>query len=255
MWEIRDEAKSFRFFWYLKRKKKKKIPHNNIQNLLYCSLPSFNLLLSSSPLSLSPSLNLSIFSFYKISWHRSVLRLFQLTLEQGQVWVFLSKFKDRDFELKRSISFLSMGSLGDELSLGSRRHCSMPTTIYGFPTNPSKITNVKKLEEEKMKIQGSDLELPLCLQILNDGLCDLILTILRIRIWFRRMLKLCFFLQRFRAWRRKARDVRRWILNHCRKISSLEMVHCWKERRRSFFSCGEKMITSQTEDSQTRTTN
>lgn len=72
-----------------------------------------------------------------------------------------------------------MGSLGDELSLGSRRHCSMPTKIYGFPT---KITNVKKLEEEKMKIQGSDLELPLCLQILNDGLCDLILTILRIRI-------------------------------------------------------------------------
>ncbi|CAF2054634.1 hypothetical protein Bca4012_097914 [Brassica carinata] len=63
-----------------------------------------------------------------------------------------------------------MGSLGDELSLGSRRHCSMPTTIYGFPTNPSKITNVKKLEEEKMKIQGSDLELPLCLQILNDAI-------------------------------------------------------------------------------------
>ncbi|CAN6927532.1 unnamed protein product [Brassica oleracea] len=60
-----------------------------------------------------------------------------------------------------------MGSLGDELSLGSRRHCSMPTTIYGFPT---KITNVKKLEEEKMKIQGSDLELPLCLQILNDAI-------------------------------------------------------------------------------------
>lgn len=73
-----------------------------------------------------------------------------------------------------------MGSLGDELSLGSRRHSSMPTTIYGFPTKASKIMNVQKLEEEKMKIQGSDLDLPLCLQILNDGLCDLIFLILRV---------------------------------------------------------------------------
>lgn len=63
-----------------------------------------------------------------------------------------------------------MGSLGDELSLGSRRHSSMPTTIYGFPTKASKIMNVQKLEEEKMKIQGSDLDLPLCLQILNDAI-------------------------------------------------------------------------------------
>ncbi|KAF8081874.1 hypothetical protein N665_0861s0008 [Sinapis alba] len=63
-----------------------------------------------------------------------------------------------------------MGSLGDELSLGSRRPTSMPTTIYGFPTKASKIMNVKKLEEEKRKIQGSDLDLPLCLQILNDAI-------------------------------------------------------------------------------------
>ncbi|KAG2305014.1 hypothetical protein Bca4012_064085 [Brassica carinata] len=63
-----------------------------------------------------------------------------------------------------------MGSLGDELSLGSRRHSSMPTTIYGLPTKASKIMNVQKLEEEKMKIQGSDLDLPLCLQILNDAI-------------------------------------------------------------------------------------
>ncbi|CAH8362995.1 unnamed protein product [Eruca vesicaria subsp. sativa] len=56
-----------------------------------------------------------------------------------------------------------MGSLGDELSLGSRRHSSMPTKAW-------KIMNVKKLEEEKKKIQGSDLQLPLCLQILNDAI-------------------------------------------------------------------------------------
>ncbi|RID56953.1 hypothetical protein BRARA_F00364 [Brassica rapa] len=56
-----------------------------------------------------------------------------------------------------------MGSLGDELSLGSRSHCSIPT-------KPSRITNVKKLEEEKIKIESSDLELPLCLQILNDAI-------------------------------------------------------------------------------------
>lgn len=67
-----------------------------------------------------------------------------------------------------------MGSLGDELSLGQRRHSSIPTKA-------SKMMNVtvekgckleehvKKLEEEKSKIQGSELELPLCLQILNDG--------------------------------------------------------------------------------------
>ncbi|KAL0815382.1 hypothetical protein Bca101_071826 [Brassica carinata] len=42
-----------------------------------------------------------------------------------------------------------MGSLGDELK-----------------------EHVKKLEEEKRKIQGSELELPLCLQILNDGSSD-----------------------------------------------------------------------------------
>ncbi|KAJ4917569.1 Homeodomain-like superfamily protein [Raphanus sativus] len=63
-----------------------------------------------------------------------------------------------------------MGSLGDELSLGSRRPTSIPTTIYGFPTKAYKIMNVEKLEEEKMKIQGSDLDLPLCLQILNDAI-------------------------------------------------------------------------------------
>lgn len=72
-----------------------------------------------------------------------------------------------------------MGSLGDELSLGQRRHSSIPTTICR-----SKIMNVaveqgckleehvQKLEEEKRKIQGSELELPLCLQMLNDGSSD-----------------------------------------------------------------------------------
>ncbi|KAF8116683.1 hypothetical protein N665_0015s0057 [Sinapis alba] len=75
-----------------------------------------------------------------------------------------------------------MGSLGDELSLGPTRHSYIPTTICGFPTKASKIMNVavekgckleehiKKLEEEKRKIQGSELELPLCLQILNDAI-------------------------------------------------------------------------------------
>ncbi|CAN6998190.1 unnamed protein product [Brassica rapa subsp. trilocularis] len=70
-----------------------------------------------------------------------------------------------------------MGSLGDELSLGQRRHSSIPTTICR-----SKIMNVaveqgckleehvQKLEEEKRKIQGSELELPLCLQMLNDAI-------------------------------------------------------------------------------------
>lgn len=72
-----------------------------------------------------------------------------------------------------------MGSFGDELSLGSRRHSSMlpMTTICGFPRKASKIINVseehvKKLEEEKRKIEDYDLELPLCLEILNDGSCD-----------------------------------------------------------------------------------
>ncbi|ESQ30531.1 hypothetical protein EUTSA_v10011605mg [Eutrema salsugineum] len=75
-----------------------------------------------------------------------------------------------------------MGSLGDELSLGSRRHSSMPITICGFPRKALKIMNfvvekgckleehLKKLEEEKRKIQSSELELPLCLQILNDAI-------------------------------------------------------------------------------------
>ncbi|CAN7045744.1 unnamed protein product [Brassica oleracea var. botrytis] len=77
-----------------------------------------------------------------------------------------------------------MGSLGDELSLGQRRHSSIPTTTCVFPKKASKIMNVavekgckleehvKKLEEEKRKIQGSELELPLCLQILNDASSD-----------------------------------------------------------------------------------
>lgn len=53
-----------------------------------------------------------------------------------------------------------MGSLGDELSLGS---------ICGSLRGVSKIMNVKKLEEEKRKIESSELELPLSLQLLNDG--------------------------------------------------------------------------------------
>ncbi|WZY93481.1 hypothetical protein YC2023_065810 [Brassica napus] len=81
-------------------------------------------------------------------------------------------------KLKTLIS-KEMGSLGDELSLGQRRHSSIPTTICR-----SKIMNVaveqgckleehvQKLEEEKRKIQGSELELPLCLQMLNDGSSD-----------------------------------------------------------------------------------
>ncbi|KAH0926256.1 LOW QUALITY PROTEIN: hypothetical protein HID58_018512 [Brassica napus] len=72
--------------------------------------------------------------------------------------------------------------MGDELSLGQRRHSSIPTTICRFPTKASKIMNVaveqgckleehvQKLEEEKRKIQGSELELPLCLQMLNDAI-------------------------------------------------------------------------------------
>ncbi|KAL0898961.1 hypothetical protein Bca101_082922 [Brassica carinata] len=47
---------------------------------------------------------------------------------------------------------------------------SMPTTIFGFPTKAWKIMNVQKLEEEKMVIQASDLDLPLYLQILNDAI-------------------------------------------------------------------------------------
>lgn len=67
-----------------------------------------------------------------------------------------------------------MGSLGDELTLGQRRHCSIPTkasTIMNVAVEKGcKLEeHVKKLEEEKRKIQGSELELPLCLQILNDG--------------------------------------------------------------------------------------
>ncbi|KAL0712875.1 hypothetical protein Bca4012_026998 [Brassica carinata] len=46
----------------------------------------------------------------------------------------------------------------------------MPTTIFGFPTKAWKIMNVQKLEEEKMVIQASDLDLPLYLQILNDAI-------------------------------------------------------------------------------------
>ncbi|KAF3583356.1 hypothetical protein F2Q69_00029603 [Brassica cretica] len=77
-----------------------------------------------------------------------------------------------------------MGSLGDELSLGQRRHSSILTTTCVFPEKTSKIMNVavekgckleehvKKLEEEKRKIQGSELELPLYLHILNDGSSD-----------------------------------------------------------------------------------
>lgn len=60
-----------------------------------------------------------------------------------------------------------MGSLGDELSLGS---------ICGSRRGVSKIMNVvaveehvKKLEEEKRKIESSELELPMSLQLLNDG--------------------------------------------------------------------------------------
>ncbi|CAH2036243.1 unnamed protein product [Thlaspi arvense] len=75
-----------------------------------------------------------------------------------------------------------MGSLGDELSLGLRRHSTMPITICGFPRKASKIMSVavekgckldervQKLEEEKRKIQGCELELPLCLEILNDAI-------------------------------------------------------------------------------------
>lgn len=63
-----------------------------------------------------------------------------------------------------------MGTLGDELSLGG----SMPITISGFQRKVSKIMNLsehlKKLEEEKRKIQDHKLELPLSLEILNDGL-------------------------------------------------------------------------------------
>uniref|UniRef100_A0A1J3J8V8 Protein PHR1-LIKE 1 n=1 Tax=Noccaea caerulescens TaxID=107243 RepID=A0A1J3J8V8_NOCCA len=49
------------------------------------------------------------------------------------------------------------------------------TTICGFPRKGSKIINVseehvKKLEEEKRKIEDCDLELPLCLEILNDAI-------------------------------------------------------------------------------------
>ncbi|KAG2328033.1 hypothetical protein Bca52824_010761 [Brassica carinata] len=43
-------------------------------------------------------------------------------------------------------------------------------TVIRFPTKAWKIMNVQKHEEEKMKIQASDLELPLCLQILNDAI-------------------------------------------------------------------------------------
>ncbi|KAL1190800.1 Transcription factor HHO6 [Cardamine amara subsp. amara] len=57
-----------------------------------------------------------------------------------------------------------MGSLGDELSLGSM----LPITICDSRRGVEE--HVKKLEEEKRKIHGSQLELPLCLQILNDAI-------------------------------------------------------------------------------------
>lgn len=59
-----------------------------------------------------------------------------------------------------------MGSLGDELSLGS---------IFGRGVSMNVVAvervdeHVKKLEEEKRKIESCELELPLSLQILNDG--------------------------------------------------------------------------------------
>ncbi|CAA7048291.1 unnamed protein product [Microthlaspi erraticum] len=71
-----------------------------------------------------------------------------------------------------------MGSFGDELSLGLRRHSSMlpMNTISGFPRKASKIIinvseeHVEKLEEEKRKIEDCDLQLPLCLEILNNAI-------------------------------------------------------------------------------------
>lgn len=59
-----------------------------------------------------------------------------------------------------------MGSLGDELSLGSifRRGVSMNVVAVEKVDE-----HVKKLEEEKRKIESCELELPLSLQLLNDG--------------------------------------------------------------------------------------
>ncbi|KAG7594621.1 Homeobox-like domain superfamily [Arabidopsis thaliana x Arabidopsis arenosa] len=60
-----------------------------------------------------------------------------------------------------------MGSLGDELSLGS---------IFGRGVSMNVVAvekvdeHVKKLEEEKRKIESCKLELPLSLQILNDAI-------------------------------------------------------------------------------------
>ncbi|CAH8255076.1 unnamed protein product [Arabidopsis lyrata] len=60
-----------------------------------------------------------------------------------------------------------MGSLGDELSLGS---------IFGRGVSMNVVAvervdeHVKKLEEEKRKIESFELELPLSLQILNDAI-------------------------------------------------------------------------------------
>ncbi|XP_010461797.1 PREDICTED: myb family transcription factor EFM-like [Camelina sativa] len=60
-----------------------------------------------------------------------------------------------------------MGSLGDELSLGSicgsRRGVIMNVVAI-------EDEHVKKLEEEKRKIESSQLELPLSLQLLNDAI-------------------------------------------------------------------------------------
>ncbi|KAG7599962.1 Homeobox-like domain superfamily [Arabidopsis suecica] len=60
-----------------------------------------------------------------------------------------------------------MGSLGDELSLGSifRRGVSMNVVAVEKVDE-----HVKKLEEEKRKIESCKLELPLSLQILNDAI-------------------------------------------------------------------------------------
>lgn len=60
-----------------------------------------------------------------------------------------------------------MGSLGDELSLGS---------IFGRGVSMNVVAvekvdeHVKKLEEEKRKLESCQLELPLSLQILNDAI-------------------------------------------------------------------------------------
>lgn len=131
-----------------------------------------------------------LFFSFKYTPHRNLLAFLFL---QSIFFVFFISF----FRKLKTLLSKEMGSLGDELSLGQRRHSSIPTTTCVFPKKASKIMNVavekgckleehvKKLEEEKRKIQGSELELPLCLQILNDGSSDSSSII-------RRLLKLCF---------------------------------------------------------------